>query len=145
MCWSLKFHTYILYLIIKRDKIVILLYFVRRNNFFVWIIYFQIQLSPKWTIHRKNLSKFNFVMGFILFYANPSICKNKKKLWICGNSFKELHIIILIKKLNICNIPLSESEGYDIWWILSMYSLLRVSLYITIPSYKISGDIISTE
>ena len=24
----------------------------------------------------------------------------------------------LIKKLNICNIPLSESEEYDIWWIL---------------------------
>ena len=36
----------------------------------------------------------------------------------------------LIKKLNICNIPLSESEEYDIWWILLMYSLLRVSLYI---------------
>ena len=36
----------------------------------------------------------------------------------------------LIKKLNICNIPLSESEEYDIWWILSMYSLLRVSLYV---------------
>ena len=36
----------------------------------------------------------------------------------------------LIKKLNICNIPLSESEEYDIWWILSMYSLLRVSLYL---------------
>ena len=35
----------------------------------------------------------------------------------------------LIKKLYICNIPLSESEEYDIWWILSMYSLLRVSLY----------------
>ena len=34
-----------------------------------------------------------------------------------------------MKKLNICNIPLSESEEYDIWWILSMYSLLRVSLY----------------
>ena len=38
----------------------------------------------------------------------------------------------LIKKLNICNIPLSESEEYDIWWTLSMYSLLRVSLYIYI-------------
>ena len=35
----------------------------------------------------------------------------------------------LIKKLNICNIPLLESEEYDILWILSMYSLLRVSLY----------------
>jgi len=35
----------------------------------------------------------------------------------------------LIKKLNICNIPLSESEEYDIWWILSMYSLLRGLLY----------------
>ena len=27
----------------------------------------------------------------------------------------------LIKKLNIYNIPLSESEEYDIWWILSFY------------------------
>ena len=36
----------------------------------------------------------------------------------------------LIKKLNKRNIPLSESEEYDIWWILSMYSLLRVSLYV---------------
>ena len=36
----------------------------------------------------------------------------------------------LIKKLNICNIPLSESEEYDIWWILSVYSLLTVLLYI---------------
>ena len=36
----------------------------------------------------------------------------------------------LIKKLNICNIPLSEIEEYDIWRIFSMYSLLRVSLYI---------------
>ena len=35
----------------------------------------------------------------------------------------------MIKKLNICSIPLSESDEYDIWWILSMYSLLRVSLY----------------
>ena len=34
-----------------------------------------------------------------------------------------------MKKLNICNVPLSENEEYDIWWILSMYSLLRVSLY----------------
>jgi len=33
-----------------------------------------------------------------------------------------------MEKLNICNIPLSESEEYDIWLILSMYSLLRVSL-----------------
>ena len=40
----------------------------------------------------------------------------------------------LIKKLNICNIPLSESEEYDIWWILSMYSLLRVSLYKSRPT-----------
>ena len=40
----------------------------------------------------------------------------------------------LIKKLNTCNIPLSESEEYDIWGILSMYSLLRVSLYkISLP------------
>ena len=37
----------------------------------------------------------------------------------------------LIKKLNICNIQLSESEKYDIRLILSMYSLLRVSLYYT--------------
>ena len=29
-------------------------------------------------------------------------------------SFQEFHIIILLKKLNICNIPLSESEEYDI-------------------------------
>ena len=35
-----------------------------------------------------------------------------------------------MRELNICNIPLSESEEYDIWWILSMYSLLRVSLYL---------------
>ena len=28
-----------------------------------------------------------------------------------------------LKKLNICNIPLSESEEYDIIWILSMYGL----------------------
>ena len=34
----------------------------------------------------------------------------------------------LIKKLNICNIPLSESEEYDFWLIISMYSLSRVSL-----------------
>ena len=31
----------------------------------------------------------------------------------------------LIKKLNICNISLSESEEYDIWWILSMFGLFR--------------------
>ena len=42
-------------------------------------------------------------------------------------SFPYNHLII---KLNICNIPLLESEEYDIWLILSMYSLLRVSLYV---------------
>ena len=40
------------------------------------------------------------------------------------NIFKELHIIIYLKK-NICNISLSESEEYDIRWILSMYGLFR--------------------
>ena len=42
--------------------------------------------------------------------------------------FKELYNH-LMKKLNICNIPLSESEEYDeydIWWIISMYGLSRV-------------------
>ena len=37
-----------------------------------------------------------------------------------------------LKKLNICNIPLSESEEYEIWWILSMYS------YFTVKEIKIS-------
>ena len=39
-----------------------------------------------------------------------------------------------MRELNICNIPLSESEEYDIWWIRSMYSLLRVSLYMYISN-----------
>ena len=46
--------------------------------------------------------------------------------------FKRAPYNHLIKKLNICNIPFSESKEYDIWWILSMYSLLRVSLYLHI-------------
>ena len=29
--------------------------------------------------------------------------------------FKRAPYNVLIKKLNICNIPLSESEEYDIW------------------------------
>ena len=55
-------------------------------------------------------------MGFILFYANLSICENKLRA-----PYNHL-----IKKLNICNIPLSESAEYDIWLILSMYDLFRV-------------------
>ena len=35
----------------------------------------------------------NFLMSFILYYVNFSICENKLPL-ICGNSFKEFHIII---------------------------------------------------
>ena len=42
----------------------------------------------------------------------------------------------LIKILNVCSIQLSESEEYDIWWILSMYSLLSVSLY-PYPTYSL--------
>ena len=59
-----------------------------------------IQLSPKWAIHQKNLS--NFVLT--IFQPNNH----------------------LIKKINICNIPFTESEEYDIWWTFSMYGLFRV-------------------
>ena len=43
--------------------------------------------------------------------------------------FKRAPYNHLIKKLNICNMPLSESEEYDIWQILSMYLIFRVQLY----------------
>ena len=65
---------------------------------------------------------------YTINYVDFSICKNK---YIAMNMGEQLRVPYnhLIKKLNIGNIPLSESEEYDIWWILSMYSLLRVSLY----------------
>ena len=53
----------------------------------------------------------NFSMDFILFYVNLSIYKNKAPY---------NH---LIKKLNICNIPLSESKEYDIWYGLTVVRL----------------------
>ena len=38
-----------------------------------------------------------------------------------------------MKKLNVCNIPLSESEEYDIWLILSMNGLNN-PVPVTVPS-----------
>ena len=64
----------------------------------------------------------NFSMSFILF------CENKKIAMNMREQFERVPYNHLIKKLNICNIPLSESEEYVILRILSMYSLLRVSL-----------------
>ena len=55
----------------------------------------------------------NFSMGFILFYVNLSICE-KKIAMNMREQFKRAPYNHLIKKLNICNIPLSESEEYDI-------------------------------
>ena len=58
----------------------------------------------------KEFIKFrldNFIMGFILFYVNLSICENKNSHKYAGRAPYN-H---LIKKLNICNIPLlSESK-----------------------------------
>ena len=71
----------------------------------------------------------NFSMSFILYYVNFSICENKQIVMNTREKFWRVPYNHLIKKLYICNITLSESEEYDIWWILSMYSLLRVSIY----------------
>jgi len=57
-------------------------------------------------------------LGHPVLYENFKNLKNKKIAMKCGNSF------YLIKKLNICSIPLSESEEYDILKIIPM------SLYI---------------
>ena len=54
----------------------------------------------------------NVSMGFILFYEHLSICE--KKTMNMQDKFKRAPNNHLIKKLNICNIPLSESEEYDI-------------------------------
>ena len=78
----------------------------------------------------------NFSMSFILFYVNFSICENK---WIPMNmreQFWRAPYNHLIKKLNVCNIPLLESEEYNIWWILSMYLLLRVSLCTFVMNFE---------
>ena len=68
----------------------------------------------------KEFIKFrldNFSMGFLLFYVNLSIAKINKSHKYAGTA-------VLIKKLKICSIPLSESEEYDILKIIPM------SLYI---------------
>jgi len=46
-------------------------------------------------------------MVFLLFYVNLSIAKINKSHKYAGTA-------VLIKKLKICSIPLSESEEYDI-------------------------------
>ena len=56
----------------------------------------------------------NYSMGFILFYVNLSICENKLVAMTMREKFLRAPYNHLIKKLNICNIPLSESEEYDI-------------------------------
>ena len=59
------------------------------------------------------MSSWQFFNGFILFYQNLSICKKK---WIAMNMWEQFlraPYNYLIIKLNICNIPLSESEEYD--------------------------------
>ena len=56
----------------------------------------------------------NFPMDFILFYVYLSICENKEIAMNMREQFKRALYNHLIKKLNICNIPLSESEEYDI-------------------------------
>ena len=56
----------------------------------------------------------NFSMGFILFYVNLSIFENKEVAMNIWEQFLKAPCRHLIKKLNICNIPLSESEEYDI-------------------------------
>ena len=56
----------------------------------------------------------NFAMGVILFYVNLSICKNKYIAMNMREQFKKAPYNHLINKLNFCNIPLSESEEYDI-------------------------------
>ena len=50
----------------------------------------------------------NFLMGFILFYVNLSICENN--LTALNMRKRRAPYNHLIKKLNICKIPLSESE-----------------------------------
>ena len=56
----------------------------------------------------------NFSMVFVLFYINLSICGNKSITMNIREQFYRAPYNHLIKKLNICNIPLSESEEYDI-------------------------------
>ena len=56
----------------------------------------------------------NFSMGIILFYVNLSICENKQIAMNMREQFKRAPYNHLIKKLHICNIPLSETEEYDI-------------------------------
>ena len=79
-----------------------------------------IQVTLQWAIHWKNLSNVYPIL------RRSQICKNKWIAMYLREQFKRAPYNYLIKRLNICNIQLSESEEYDIWWILSMYGLFRV-------------------
>ena len=52
----------------------------------------------------------NFSMGFRLFNVHLSICENKKIAMNIREQFKRAPSNHLIKKINICNIPISKSE-----------------------------------
>ena len=55
----------------------------------------------------------NFSMSFILFYVNFSICEKNSHEYV--GTVLRVPYNHLIKKLIICNIPLSEIEEYDIF------------------------------
>ena len=57
----------------------------------------------------------NVSIGFMIFYLNISNCENKKiAINMREKVLRAPYNHLIKKKLNICNIPLSESEKYDI-------------------------------
>ena len=77
------------------------------------LISLYIQLNPKWAIQGKKLS--NVVLTILRKYQCLRKWINSHKY--AGTVLKSSILSFNKKKLNICNIP-SESEKYDIWWIL---------------------------